>query len=441
MTPASPAVHGPPNAGTDVLVIGAGAVGAAAARGFAVAGATVTVVDRAPGIGGGCSYANAGILAPDHVTPLATPALLLEAPVQMLRRPPAVRVRPARGLGTWLARLTASSTPARARSLTARLQDLARASTRLHVELAERGLNPTLRKSGAIDVHLRATTASRATGALSPDRLRDLEPGLADVAAGFHRTEEWTVESRSFVRSMLHDAGRHGADVRYSTTVEGFDRYADGRITSVRTDRGRIRADHVVLAGGLDAAGLARQVGLTLPLRGGRGYVIDLAGGADVLRTPVRLKEHRVVVTPLPDRIRVCGSIEFGRETRRPDLDRADALLRVATRAVPGLGSLPVVDRWSGERPCTRDGVPAIGTTAAAPNLSIAAGHGMWGLVLAPVTAELLTRRAPTGSADPALDWLDPDRFTARTWSPPPGTATAGTGAPPPRSGPLGGRA
>jgi D-amino-acid dehydrogenase len=283
---------------TDVLVIGAGAVGAATARSFAAGGVSVTVVDRASGVGGGCSYANAGILAPDHVMPLATPALLLEAPVQMLRRPPAVRVGPARGLGSWLAHLTASATPARARLLTTRLQDLAHASTRLHVELAEQGLNPTLRKSGAIEVYLRPTKSGTATNALSPAELHDLEPGLANVVAGFHRTDEWTVESRSFVQSMLDDARRHGADVRFSTTVGAFVRDGDGRITSVQTDQGRVHADHVVLASGLDSAALAQQVGLTLPIRGGRGYVIDVAGGGDILRTPVRLKEHRVVVTP-----------------------------------------------------------------------------------------------------------------------------------------------
>lgn len=414
MKQSSPARPSSRSTTTDVLVIGAGAVGAATARSFAAGGVSVTVVDRASGVGGGCSYANAGILAPDHVMPLATPALLLEAPVQMLRRPPAVRVGPARGLGSWLAHLTASATPARARLLTTRLQDLAHASTRLHVELAEQGLNPTLRKSGAIEVYLRPTKSSTATDALSPAELHDLEPGLANVVAGFHRTDEWTVESRSFVQSMLDDARRHGADVRFSTTVGAFVRDGDGRITSVQTDQGRVHADHVVLASGLDSAALAQQVGLTLPIRGGRGYVIDVAGGGDILRTPVRLKEHRVVVTPLPDRIRVCGSIEFGRESSRPDLDRADSLLRVATRAIPGLSNLPVIDRWAGERPCTRDGVPAIGMTTAAPNLSIGAGHGMWGLVLAPITAEVLSRRALTGIVDPALGWLDPDRFTGR---------------------------
>lgn len=407
-SPASPSSRRPT---TDVLVIGAGAVGAATARSFAAQGAAVTVVDRASGIGGGCSYANAGILAPDHVTPLATPALLLEAPVQMLRRTPAVRVGPARGLGSWLAHLTASATPTRARLLTTRLQDLAHASTRLHVDLAEQGLNPTLRKSGAIDVYLRTTKSSTATDALSPAELHDLEPGLANVAAGFHRADEWTADSRNFVQSMLDDARRHGADVRFSTVVRALVRDADGRITSVQTDQGQIHADRVVLASGLDSAALAQQVGLKLPIRGGRGYVIDVAGGADILRTPVRLKEHRIVVTPLPDRIRVCGSIEFGRETRQPDLNRADALLRVATQAVPGLSDLPVIDRWAGERPCTRDGVPAIGMTTAAPNLLIGAGHGMWGLILAPITAEVLSRQALTGIADPALGWLNPDRF------------------------------
>lgn len=396
----------------DVVVIGAGAVGAATARAFAVAGASVIVLDRAPEVGGGCSYANAGILAPDHVGPLATAALLREAPVQMVRRPPAVRVRPSRGLGGWLAGLTASARPARSELATSRLRDLAHASTRLHVAWGERGLNPTLRKTGALDVYLRAPRARDLASALSADELRTVEPGLSDVAAGFRNRDEWTLESRSFVHAMLADARRHGADIRFSSEVRGLQRDDDGAITSVHTDRGSLRAWHVVLAGGLDSAALAAPLGLDLPIRGGRGYVIDIAAPADTLRMPVRLKEHRIVVTPLADRVRVCGSIEFGNEGRSQHLARADRLRAIAVRAVPGLADRPVLERWAGERPCTRDGIPLIGQSAAASNLSIAAGHGMWGLILAPITAELLRDQALRGIDAPALEWLHPDRFT-----------------------------
>ncbi|WP_353951614.1 FAD-dependent oxidoreductase [Knoellia sp. S7-12] len=396
----------------DFAVIGAGVVGASIARELARRGASVVVLDRASGVGGGCSYANAGILAPDHVSPLATPALLREAPIQMMRRPPAVRVRPTRGLAPWLGKLAASATPNRARVAQARLRQLANESTHLHRELGAQGLNPSLRKTGALDVYLRPPRGPVA-GLLSPTELHELEPGLAPVAGGLHRTEEWVVESRSYVRAMLDDAVAHRAEVFFGTTVQ--QQVLSGeRVAAVDTTAGRIRVGHVVLASGVEAGILADQVGLRLPLRGGRGYVVDVAAPDGTLGKPVRLKEHRVVVTPLEDRIRVAGSIEFGDEARTADLRRADALLEVAARAVPGLRGAPVLDRWAGERPCTPDGVPVIGATHTVQNLSVATGHGMWGLILAPVTARLIAGQAIDHRVDPDLDWLSPDRFARR---------------------------
>lgn len=393
-------------------VIGAGVVGASIARDLARSGARVVVLDQAPGIGGGCSYANAAILAPDHVTPLATPALLREAPQQMVRRPPAVRVRPARGLVRWLGGLTASAAPARARVAQERLRALAHESTRLHRDLAARGLSPTLRKTGALDVYLRLPRRAPG-GLLDAEQLRLLEPGLAGVAGGTHHREEWTLESRSYVSATLDDATSHGADLRFSTGVRGLTVQRQG--VELVTPAGTITADHVVLAAGIGSATLAAQVGLDLPLRGGRGYVIDVGvvDGATVPRHPVRIKEHRVVVTPLADRIRVCGSIEFGDEARPADPARADALLQVATKVLPGLAGLPVIDRWAGERPCTSDGVPIIGTSRLVPRVSVATGHGMWGLILAPVTARLLAQSLVDGVDIQSQAWLSPDRFTA----------------------------
>ncbi|MFC7490789.1 MULTISPECIES: NAD(P)/FAD-dependent oxidoreductase [unclassified Knoellia] len=396
----------------DFAVIGAGVIGASTARELARRGASVVVLDRASGVGGGCSYANAGILAPDHVSPLATPALLREAPLQMVRRPPAVRVRPASGLAPWLGELAASATPTRARVAQARLRQLANESTHLHRELGAHSLNPTLRKTGAIDVYLRRPRG-RVAGLLSPTEVRDLEPGLAPVAGGLHHTEEWVVESRSYVRAMLDDAMAHGAEVLFGAQVQ-HQLLSGGRVAALDTTLGRIRVGHVVLASGVDSGVLADQVGVRLPLRGGRGYVVDVAAPDGALAQPVRLKEHRVVITPLPDRVRVAGSIEFGDEARFADLRRADALFEVATRAVPGLRGAPVLDRWAGERPCTPDGVPVIGPTHAVPNLSVATGHGMWGLILAPVTARLIAGQAIDHRDDPGLAWLSPDRFARR---------------------------
>ncbi|WP_166375944.1 NAD(P)/FAD-dependent oxidoreductase [Aeromicrobium phragmitis] len=391
----------------DTVVIGGGVVGASIAQHLSRRGVSVAVLDQASGVGGGCSYANAAIVAPHHVVPLATPALLREAPRQMVRRPPAVRVQADPSLVPWLGALSASASPRRSRVATERLQRLAVESTELHRELAAQGLNPTLRKTGAVDVYLRKPRREPSGFVPFVDLLR-LEPTLATGAGGTHDGEEWTLESRSFVTAMLEDAARHGADVRYGTTVERL-LMEHGRIVGVATPSRTIRADHVVLAAGLGAAPLAGRVGVSLPLRGGRGYVVDLAIDSGGPRLPVRIKDYRVVVTPLADRVRVAGAIEFGDESRPMDEQRAEALRRVAGSVLPALSDALVIDRWAGERPCTPDGVPVIGASKAVENLLVATGHGMWGMILAPVTGRLIAD-AVLGMPEPA-PWLAPDRF------------------------------
>lgn len=396
----------------DCVVVGAGVVGATIAQQLARRGVGVALIDRAPGIGGGCSYANAAIVAPHHVTPLATPALLREAPIQMLRRPPAVRMQPAPSMLPWAGSLVASAAPRRAHLAGERLSRLAAESTQLHCRLADERLSPTLRKTGAIDVYLRPP---RRHGAdlLSFERLRAIEPSLAPVAAGAHDAEEWTLESRSYVKAMLDDASRHGADVFFGTSAERL-LTEHGRVVGVVAEGLTLLADHVILAAGIGSARLAAQVGLNLPLRGGRGYVIDVAAGDQAPVMPVRIKEHRVVVTPLADRVRVCGSIEFGDERRPMDPGRAEALRTVAARVLPGLERGAVIDRWAGERPCTPDGVPVIGRSRRVENLLVATGHGMWGMVLAPVTARMITEAIVDDIERPEDAWLNPDRYDGR---------------------------
>ena len=393
----------------DCVIIGAGGVGACIAQQLAFQGQSVVVVDAADGIGGGCSYANAGILAPSHVGPLATPALLKEAPAQMLRQPPAVRVDPDPRLAPWLSALTASAVPGRAQRGTDRLRQLAHLSTALHLELAEAGLSSTLHKTGAVDVYLQQPRPTP-PGFMTADELRSLEPSVARASGGTHEDAEWVMDSRSFVTSMLEDARRHGAEVRFGAWVTEIVVEA-GRAQAVQTTKGTLSTQHVVLAAGLGSRELAARAGVHLPLRGGRGYVVDVAKPADAPQMPVRVKDHRIVVTPMAEWVRVAGSIEFGREGRPVDASRGKALLEVAATVLPCLQGATILDLWGGDRPCTPDGLPIIGAPESLPNLHVAAGHGMWGMILAPISAALTRDRILDGQPDPVSSWLRPDRF------------------------------
>ncbi|YAL83008.1 NAD(P)/FAD-dependent oxidoreductase [Dermacoccaceae bacterium W4C1] len=390
----------------DLVVIGGGVVGATVAASAARRGLRVTLFEAGQDIGAGCSYANAALIAPDHVAPLATPKAMGDATQQLLRRPSALKVNPDPTLVPWLAQLTASARPARAEAATIELRRLAHRSAELHAALHAEGISTTHQVIGALDVWLRES-ALPAT-ALSPAQLREIEPTLGAVSGGVHHPSEAITESRSYVREQLADAKAHGARIEFGTSVLGLET-SGGAVTGVRLEAGVHRAGHAVVCTGLDGA-LAEDVDVKLPLRGGRGYVIDLVPSDETPSHAVRFAEHRVVVTPLSDRVRVAGYMEFGAENRPVDTERARALVSVTARGLPAMSTRPVMDVWAGERPCTPDGVPVIGRTQAAEGLSFALGHGMWGLILAPVTAELIL----DGMSDPALApaLLSPDRFT-----------------------------
>jgi D-amino-acid dehydrogenase len=100
-------------------------------------------------------------------------------------------------------------------------------------------------------------------------------------------------------------------------------------------------------------------------------------------------------------------------EFRGPDtaLDRRriTAIVNVTRPLLTGVNLDDRRDEWVGSRPCTADGLPLIGATAA-PGVFIAGGHGMWGIALGPLTGKLIARRIATGISPTELVPFDPLR-------------------------------
>jgi D-amino-acid dehydrogenase len=69
------------------------------------------------------------------------------------------------------------------------------------------------------------------------------------------------------------------------------------------------------------------------------------------------------------------------------------------------------ISPWRGRRPCSPDGLPYIGRAAALANLTIATGHAMLGVSLAPITGELVAQILSDEKPSLALEALAPDRF------------------------------
>ena len=153
---------------------------------------------------------------------------------------------------------------------------------------------------------------------------------------------------------------------------------------------------------------LARKLGVRTRVQAGRGYSFTVAT-AQPQEHPVYFPFQRIACTPYQGRFRIAGTMEF----RGPDEPfqprRIQAIIAQAREMFQGIDFEERQDEWMGSRPVTPDGLPLVGATQA-PNVYVAGGHGMWGIVLGPATGKLLAEQITTGRIHPAIEPFDPLR-------------------------------
>jgi glycine oxidase len=363
----------------DVVIVGAGVVGAACAWELAGAGLAVTVVERGQP-GGEASGASAGLLS-------------------------AVSGARADAAG-----------------------ELARTSRELHGPLAaalreETGVDVEHETGGHLELCLSETEAEsarrlaadpRLAGSglafLDPDELRRREPAVAPAAAGALALpgNGWVHPGR-LVAALVRGAARRGARFLLGEPVAGL-AVAGDRVVGVRGPGiGALGAGTVVLAAGAWSGGLAgAPPGLaTRPVK---GQMLAL-GHVPPLIHHVLLREEIYLVPRASGECLVGATVEEGREDRAVTAGGLAWLLGEALAAVPGLAGCPVVRTWAGLRPGSPDGAPVVGPWPGRPGLAVATGHFRSGILLAPVTARLVRDFVVDGrTALPAAPFL-PDRL------------------------------
>lgn len=408
----------------DVLVIGGGVIGVAIAYDLARAGARVTILERGGELAWECSAGNAGMVSSTHALPLASPTALMQGLRWMWRRDSPFKLRPRTRLLPWLARFTAASTPLRAERAGALLVDLTQRGVELHRELADDGLDTSLVRRGMVDAYetpagvafgQAEVSARRALGLtgelLTTEQLLEVEPALSrTLVGGAFYPDEAHCDPLRFTHALGAAAVELGVRVRCRVEVLSLETRA-GRISALQTTSGRIPVDDVVLAAGVWSPRLARDLGLYLPIEGGKGYHIDVDAGPGTPGLPVYMMESRVVATPLQDRLRLSGTLELDGLDARIDPVRVAAIRRAGERHFPAIRGAELRDVWRGLRPCAPDGLPLIGRVDGVENLVVATGHGMAGTTLAPITAQLVSEvlRGLPPSVD--LELMRPDRF------------------------------
>ncbi len=401
----------------NVVVIGAGIVGIAAARWLQRDGHAVTVVDPAPP-GTGASMGNAGCFSPSSIVPLSGPGTLRQVP-GWLRDPAgplALRWRYLPRAAPWLLRFVQAGRGDRVTAqATALARLLAPVHSSLHTLLHDAGAAELARRDGSLIVYRTEAgwrggqdgwALRRANGIewkeLDGGALRALDPGLAP---GLFRGvllpgNGHAIDPHAMVRRLAEAFARDGGRFLQAPAT-GFETVG-GRLRAVHTGAGPVTAGAAILAAGAHSGPLARQLGDRLPLETERGYHLTLRQPEVMPRLPTLHAEDRFVLTPMAAGLRLTGTVELAGLKAPPDWRRARRLLPLAQALYPGLAPGGGADRtsvWMGHRPSMPDSLPVIGRSRLCPDVVYSLGHGHLGLTGAPFTgrlvAELVANRPP----------------------------------------------
>jgi D-amino-acid dehydrogenase len=115
----------------------------------------------------------------------------------------------------------------------------------------------------------------------------------------------------------------------------------------------------------------------------------------------------------MSDALRFAGTMEVGVFDGRVDMRRVRGIVRSVSEYLPGFGAGSFEDCpvWTGLRPCSPDGLPYVGRWRGLENVSVAAGHAMLGLSLAPATGELIGAILAGEKPAIGMNLLSPDRY------------------------------
>jgi glycine oxidase len=373
MAPGAPAVP-------SVLVIGGGIIGCSAAYELAKRGCRVTVLERGTP-GGEASSAAAGLLSPLGDSPDPSPFNRL-------------------AIASW--------------RLYPRVVAELREVTGVDVEHMTAGtLYPLASPADVEDARARCgwpLAAEFRVEMVEGAALAALEPALAkDVTAALLvRGDHW-VNNQRLVTAYALAAAARGVTVRTGVEV-GRILVERGRAVGVVADGERLTADAVLLAAGAWSGGLAADLGGRLPVGPVRGQMLAVSNVPALISHAMHGDD--VYLVPRPS-----GELLIGATIERVGFERAvtpeglGALIAQAVALVPEIGRRAITRSWYGFRPAAPDGLPVLGPWPDVADLFVATGHYRNGILLAPVTAAVMTTCIVDGKTPDSITPFLPQRF------------------------------
>ncbi|TPM36232.1 FAD-binding oxidoreductase [Mesorhizobium sp. B2-3-4] len=233
-----------------------------------------------------------------------------------------------------------------------------------------------------------------------------IEPNLAELPDfALHVAEEGVAEPVASTKALLADAERHGARIT-SSTVTALAQ-ADGRVSGVDTSHGLIAADEVVIAAGVGSPDIAATAGITLPIETLPGLIVHSRPCKKLLNGLVLAERLHMRQTAEG---RVIAGSDFGGADPGMDAEAtARELFAVLKAGLRGGEALELDFHTTGYRPTPVDGFPIIGRAEGLDGVYIAVMHS--GITLAPAVGLFAAQEILAGERDPLLAPYGLERF------------------------------
>jgi glycine oxidase len=298
------------------------------------------------------------------------------------------------------------------------LQDLAAASAALYPEFVhelqdESQLPIDYRRNGTIAFLAEGETPFGASiRILDAQTLSEFEPLLA-FAPNAWLMPEACVDPRTLLTALIKSCKHRDVDIVTGHPVLNVE-LTDSRVSGVRTENSRYASATVINCAGAWASQIAP---LGFPTRPIKGHMLSLVfpqhepGSPPIVNHVIHGND--VYIVPRSNGQLVIGStIEDVGFDKRVNPDTIQSLHQSAANLVPDLGEARIHENWTGLRPGTPDKLPILGASRI-PGYFVATGHYRDGIMLAPITAQLVTSILLTGQCSYDLSAFSPDRFPA----------------------------
>ncbi|WP_071590757.1 FAD-binding oxidoreductase [Synechococcus sp. PCC 7336] len=225
---------------------------------------------------------------------------------------------------------------------------------------------------------------------LDAEGIARLQPAVQWQGRGLHSLGDRQIEPRAFVQALVRAAQQKGAQFFFNEPVLRL-KSERGRVNALYTRHRTLSAGTTIVAAGLGSSQFNQQLGLDLPIAPVKGQALRIRPAAPLLYGPP-ITDGDVNIVPLADGTYWIGAtVEFDASIQSPTLGGIQTLMQQAIQLLPVLQDAELIDAWAGIRPRpSGQRAPILGRSPLHQNVIIATGHYRNGVLLAPITAQVV---------------------------------------------------